>query len=329
MRWDKGMLGEAKLDPYCSGPSCVPQHLWGELFALLSAAAWAVGVILYRKLGAQLAPLTLNFLKNALVLAMLVPALVFFHGFEVPDFTGRQLALAVASGVIGIGFADTLYFRALNELGAGRMGILGNSYSPFVLLLGFVFLGERLAAMQWVGFALVSAGVLLASWPRRDGVVALPLPGAGETAAMPAHPWRGLLIGLSSVALMAIAVVLAKRVLEAQPLLWVTSVRMVGALAGMVVIALVRGETARLRPPPGLRWWPLVRAAFVGQFLAMLLWLAGYKYTLASIAAVLNETASVFILVLAAWWLKEPLTRRGVTGVLLTLAGVCCMLWMR
>jgi UPF0755 protein len=49
----------------------------------------------------------------------------------------------------------------------------------------------------------------------------------------------------------------------------------------------------------------------------------------ASIAAVLNETASIFILVLAAWWLKEPLTRRGLAGVMLTLTGVCCMLWTR
>jgi drug/metabolite transporter (DMT)-like permease len=307
----------------------VPQHLWGELFALLSAAAWAVGVILYRRLGAALAPLTLNFLKNALVLAMLVPTVLVFHGFEVPDFTAMEVALAVASGVIGIGIADTLYFRALNELGAGRMGILGNAYSPFVLLLGFAFLGERLASFQWVGFALVSAGVLLASWPRRGNAAALPLPGADGTVPTgpPAHPWRGTLLGLAAVGLMAIAVILAKRVLEAQPLLWVTGIRMLGALAGMIVIAVVRGELSRLKPPVGLRWMPLVKAAFVGQFLAMLLWLAGYKYTLASIAAVLNETASIFILVLAAWWLKEPLTRRGVAGVLLTLGGVCCMLW--
>ena len=298
-----------------SGSFPLPQHLWGELFALLSAAAWAVGVILYRKLGAQLAPLTLNFLKNALVLAMLVPAVVAFHGFEVPDFTAAQVGLALASGVIGIGIADTLYFRALNELGAGRMGILGNAYSPFMLVLGFAVLGERLQPLQWIGFALVTAGVALASWPRR---------GEGAT---PAHYWRGVAAGLASVGLMAVAVIIAKRVLEAQPLLWVTGIRMVGALAGMVVIAAARRELSRLRPPPGLRWMPLLRAAFVGQFLAMLLWLAGYKYTLASVAAVLNETASVFILVLAAWWLKEPLTRRGVAGVLLTLGGVCCMLW--
>jgi drug/metabolite transporter (DMT)-like permease len=295
----------------------VPTHLWGELFALLSAAAWAVGVILYRRLGASLPPLTLNFLKNGVVVAMLVPAVGVVHGWSVPHFDGMQLGLALASGLIGIGIADTLYFRALNELGAGRMGVLGNAYSPFVLLLGYAVLGERLLPWQWFGFVLVSAGVLLASWPRNDGV---------PTSA---HYWRGLAAGLASIALMAVSVVMAKRVLEAQPLLWVTGIRMLGALAGMVAIAALRGEFAKLRVPPDLHWGRLLRAAFVGQFLAMILWLAGYKYTLASIAAVLNETASVFILVLAAWWLREPLTRRGVAGVLLTLAGVCCMLWMR
>ena len=37
----------------------------GEAMALGSAAAWAVGVILARQLGAHLPPLTLNLLKNA------------------------------------------------------------------------------------------------------------------------------------------------------------------------------------------------------------------------------------------------------------------------
>jgi drug/metabolite transporter (DMT)-like permease len=83
-----------------------------------------------------------------------------------------------------------------------------------------------------------------------------------------------------------------------------------------------------LRPPSvGMPWGRLALAAFVGQFVAMVLWLAGYKFTLASVAAILNETASVFILLLAAFWLKEPLTRRAMLGVGLTLSGVSCMLW--
>lgn len=287
----------------------------GELFSILSAAAWAVGVILYRRLGESLPPLQLNFLKNCLVFLMLVPAIPLLHGFAIPHFDSHQIVLSVLSGLIGIGLADTLYFRALNELGAGRMGILGNFYSPFVLVLSFIFLGDRLNMWQWCGFVLVSLGVLLASRPN-----------AGE-AARPAHYFRGLMFGLLSIGLMAISIILVKRVLEAQPLLWVTGLRMVGAIVGMVLIAAFRRELMLLKAPTSMRWGPLITAAFVGQFVAMVLWLAGYKFTSASVAAILNETASVFILLLAWLWLKEPLSQRGLIGVALTLSGVSFMLW--
>jgi drug/metabolite transporter (DMT)-like permease len=306
---------------------------FGELCSILSALAWAIGLMFYRQLGATLPPLQLNFLKNLLVLGMLLPAIPLVHGLGVPDFTAAQVAIAIASGVLGIGIADTLYFRALNELGAGRMGILGNFYSPFVILLSFAFLGESLTPVQLAGFALVSLGVWIAAWPRREvEAIAGQLapgaaPGAPPAPLAPRHSLRGLAIAMLAIVLMAVSIVLVKRVLEAQPLLWVTGWRMLGAIAGMAVIAWLRGE-GRLLTPGGTRipWARLALAAFIGQFLAMVLWLAGYKYTLASVAAILNETASVFILVLAAIWLKEPLTRRAIGGVVLTLAGVSCML---
>ena len=118
-----------------------------------------------------------------------------------------------------------------------------------------------------------------------------------------------------------------KRVLEAQPLLWVTAIRMAGALVVMAALAALPGQARPLWPARGtVPWRRLALAAFVGQCLAMVLWLAGYKFTQASVAAILNETASVFILVLAALWLKEPLTRRGLAGVVLTMAGVALLL---
>lgn len=315
----------------------------GELFSLLSALFWAFGVILYRRLGETLPPLALNFLKNSLVLGLVLVAVPLVHGWAWPEFDGTDLAIAAASGFIGIALADTLYFRALNELGAARMGIIGNLYSPLVILLSFAFLGERLTPLQIAGFGLVSAGVWLVARPARrpvqddtesqfpaavaDGASGHPV-GAGPAAPPPAHrSLRGALFGITSIVLMAVAIVMVKRVLENQPLLWVTLVRLVGALGGLLLIATLTGQLRRLSPQ-GARfdWRLLLVAAFVGQFLAMVMWLAGYKYTQASIAAILNETSSIFILLLAWLLLREPLGRRGAIGVSLTLGGVLLML---
>lgn len=289
---------------------------FGELLSIGSAAAWAAGVILYRRLGETLPPLTLNFFKNIVVMGLLVPIIAWLYAAHPPAMDAGQIALALLSGALGLAIADTLYFSALNAVGAGRMGVIGNFYSPFVLTLSFAFLGERLNPMQGLGFVLVSAGVLLVARPP-DGW------GGVDSAAQR----RGALLGVASIGLMAIGIVIVKPILERQPLLWVTGLRMLGGLGGMLVIAAVRGQLAQLLPGRNRVHWPtLMAAAVVGQGLAMLLWLGGYKYTKASVAAVLNETASVFILLFAAWWLREPITRRGGIGVTLTLSGVACML---
>lgn len=285
----------------------------GEAFAILSALAWAFGVILYKRLGERLPPLALNLRKNALVLLALLPLVLVVHGFALPALTATEVAICLASGLIGIGIADTLYFRALNQVGAARMGIVGNFYSPFVIVLAFAFLGERLTGMQLAGFALVTLGVLVIGAARGPAV---------DRAALR----RGLAIGVAAVLLMAVAIVMVKRVLEHADLLWVSAIRMVGGVAGMLAIGAFMGGA---RAPVALDrrgWVMLVVAAMVGQLLSMVLWLAGYKYTTASIAAILNETASVFIVVLAWIFLGERMTRRKAVGIACTLGGVVLML---
>jgi len=287
----------------------------GEILSLSSAVVWAVGVILYRRLGDTLPPLRLNFLKNMVVLAALMPITLWAEGFALPALSAVEWALVLGSGVLGIAVADTLYFGALNALGAGRMGIIGNLYSPLVVVLSFVLLDEQLHGWQWLGFVLVSAGVLLSAW--------VPTRWRGTAR----QPLRGAALGAASIALMAIAIVMIKRVLETQPLFWITSLRMLGAVAGMLVLAALRGElatmAARSSPVP---WRRLLLAAGFGQGLAMVFWLGGYKYTSAPVAAILNETASIFILLLAWLWLGERPGWRGVGGVALALSGVALML---
>lgn len=287
----------------------------GEAFAILSALAWAFGVILYTRLGASMPPLVLNLRKNLIVLLGLVPLLLAWHGLALPDLTAGEVAICLLSGLIGIGLADTLYFRALNAVGAAAMGIVGNFFSPFVIVLAYVFLGERLSAPQLAGFALVSAGVLAIGTARSGTLDAAQLR-------------RGLGLGVLAVLLMAVAIVMVKRVLEHGDLLWVSAIRMLGGVAGMLVAGAMQRDARAAAAVPMTRrdWTMLVAAALVGQLLAMLLWLAGYKYTSASVASILNETSSVFIVLLAWLLLREPMTRRKLVGVCCTMGGVGLML---
>ncbi len=287
----------------------------GEAFSILSALAWAFGVILYKRLGEKLPPLSLNLRKNLLVLVALVPIVVGWHGLTLPALSRVEVLVCLLSGLIGIGVADTLYFRALNRIGAARMGIVGNFFSPFVIVLAFVFLGERLSLPQIAGFVLVSAGVLVIGAARGPAVEAAQLR-------------RGVLLGVFAVLLMAVAIVMVKRILEHGDLLWITAIRMLGGVAGMLVVSTIShgwslGGGASLHRRD---WVMLLTAALIGQLLSMLLWLAGYKYTTASVASVLNETSSVFIVLLAWLLLGESLTRRKLVGIGCTLGGVVLML---
>jgi drug/metabolite transporter (DMT)-like permease len=289
----------------------------GEACSIGAALSWAGGVIVYKRLGETLPPLTLNLVKNLIVLAMVAPTVLLVHGAALPALTGGAIALAIASGVLGIAVADTLYFKALNTLGAGRMGVVGNFYSPFVIVMSFALLGERLNGLQVLGFVLVSGGVFIVSSHDPQRKLA---PGALR---------KGALLGVAAVFLMASAIVMIKRVLEGAPLFWIVLLRLLGAIAGMLAIFALRREAPALgaRAKAKLQWPLLVLAAFLGQYVSMVLWMAGYKYTTASVAAVLNETASVFIVLLAALFLREGLDARRIAGVTCTLTGVACMLF--
>ncbi|SFF39584.1 Uncharacterized membrane protein [Fontimonas thermophila] len=284
----------------------------GEWLSLGCALAWAVAVVLFKKSGEHLPPFALNLVKNAIVLPLFVCTLWVVEGMAWPALPPVHLALILLSGLLGIAAGDTLYFHALNSIGASRMAVAQALYSPSVILLSFVYLGERLGVWQFVGVALVLGGIVLVTWSR-------------DRSQADARALRiGVAWAVLSVFLMALGVVIVKPMLEQHSFLWVVVLRVAAGFAGMLLIALIRHQLAGLwRHYRAVRHWPIiVSGAIVGTYLSMMMWLAGYKYTQASIAAVLNELAAVFILPLAALFLKEPVRLRQVLGVVVALSGV-------
>jgi len=256
-------------------------------------------------------------LQNILGLALLIPTAIVLEGLVWPQLSWAEWAILAASGYGGIAVADTFYLQALRNLGAGRTAIVASLYSPFVVVLSIVFLGEQLATWQWLGFILVLAGILVVVYQRRYQSV--------DRVSL----FKGVALAAASVFLTAAGVVAMKPVLANNGFFWLVSLRMLAGVVGMLIYLLVLGQvksTSKVIFNGQHRWGGIVVASVFGTYFAMLFWLGGFKYADASVASVLNETANIFILLMAWLFLKEEMNLRKVMGVVLTFTGVVIFL---
>ncbi|MCK4372518.1 MAG: DMT family transporter [candidate division Zixibacteria bacterium] len=288
---------------------------FGEVLALLCAVTWAAAVILFKKSGEAVHPLGLNLFKNVLAVVLFLPTMWILGGTLWRAAPLGEYGLLLFSGALGIGLADTFYFKSLNTVGAGMMSIVGCLYSPFIIALSVLFLGESLSWWQLVGAFVIVSAVLAATLERRAKYL------DRRTLI------KGFLWGVLAEAANACGIVMIKPLLDRSPLLWVTEVRLIGGVAILLLVLLVHpARRAIVRSVRSRqRWVYTLTGSLMGGYLAMVLWLGGMKYTVASIASALNQTSSIFMFIFAAFFLKEPLTKYRLIGIALAVAGVMMM----
>jgi drug/metabolite transporter (DMT)-like permease len=66
----------------------------------------------------------------------------------------------------------------------------------------------------------------------------------------------------------------------------------------------------------------MVPATSLGSHLALTLWIAGMKYTLASVAGILGQSSTPWILVFSVLFLHERFSRRKALAAVMAPAGV-------
>jgi len=283
----------------------------GEVCALGAPLCWAFAVIWFKRT-AGASPVAMNVFKNGTALILLTATMGIF-GVGLPiGRSGEDWLRLVLSGVLGLAVGDTLFFASLARLGAARIALVDLVYAPTVVALSWLLLGEQLGHSFLLGTAAVLGGVTLASLDPRALV-----------EERPADVRAGVLFGVAGIVGTAVGVILAKPVLEHSNLIEVTWTRLLaGVVAQALWLSAARGWAPVLpvlRPSP--LWRTLLPAAVMGTYFSLLLWLGGFKWANASVAAVLNQMATIYILVLARVWLGEPLSARRIAGAGVAIVG--------
>ena len=291
--------------------------MMGEFYALLTAGVWAIGVIFFRLSGLNhVTPVALNLFKNTFAFVLLLPTIPLL---QISFFSGMSLwhfFLIAASGMVGIGAADTLFFKSLNILGASRSAILESLYSPFVIVSAFFILGEKLNWLDMLGGLFILSGILLVS--TRDGHL-----------IVRKQFWLGVIYGVLGLVLMAVAIVAIKPFIDLYPVSWTMVARLAGGILFLIPFSFFCRDKREIWKifKPQTCWKVLVPGSFFGAYLSLFFWIAGMKYTQTNIASLFNQTSTIFIVILAAIFLKEKLTPRKTIAVLLAVIGGVCV-WM-
>jgi drug/metabolite transporter (DMT)-like permease len=290
----------------------------GEVAALAAALLWALATLLFGQLGKSLLPLGLNLAKGAIALLLLALTLLVL-GRPPAGLEGWVLVLLLASGGVGIGLGDTVYFAAINHLGARRALLMETLAPALAALLAAVGLGEVLSWSAYLGMALTLAGV---GW-----VISQRLPPTAEVtpSPTPSPGYRGILYGVLAALGQASGAVLSRAALADTSVdpLWSSLLRLVGGVLLITTLLASQGQLRHhIKPLESGRVLALVAvAAVLGTYLGIYLQQIALKYSPTGVAQALTATSPLFILPMAVL-VGDRVTGRAVGGAVVALVGV-------
>ncbi len=135
-----------------------------QFWAVLSAVFAALTAI-FAKVGVANVDSDLaTFVRTLVIIAALAAFLTATDRWQAPGALSRRTYLFLVLSGLATGASWVCYFRALKLGNASQVAPIDKLSVVLVAIFGAAFLGERLAAINWLGVALVGLGAILVAY---------------------------------------------------------------------------------------------------------------------------------------------------------------------
>lgn len=281
----------------------------GDLYAVITAVCWSSAVILFDISTKNFTAIQLNVLKNFIGVFGFILTIILFS-IPSPNFSQQDIFTLALSGFLGILIADGLFLESLRRLGSGLSAVVSTIYTPTVFIIAFILFNETINLHSYIGGVLVLGGITISVFQPPKTIKKRDL-------------YIGILFGIMANILTAYSVLIIKPIMKNNSVIYVALYRFsIGFIFGILINILKSGIKQVIQKfKQGLTNQYVILGAFLGTYLSVIFWLAGYKYTLAGRAAIYNQLSTVFIIILARVFLKEPMTSKKIIGVSLAIFG--------
>ena len=277
-----------------------------EIWAIVSAAAWAADSILVRKGTAFSNPSTAALISFSVNAAVLVPYIVYQYPAE-KVFQSANLFF-VLSGIIQPAIVRVMFYVGIVRLGVSRAGPIRGTSPFFSVAIAFFVFRERPELIVYLGGLLTIAGTWSVSYKR-----------AGEAK------WRAidLLFPLGAAMLASVSQNIRKAGLNTtnEPVI-VSTITTATSLLCLLGSLLFSGKKRSIKL--NRRSLPFYGGAAVFALIGQLCTFIALNGGQISVVAPLINTTPLFAIVLTALFLRgeEKITPMVLIGVVLLVAGI-------
>ena len=296
---------------------------YGLSAALGAAFCWSICSVCFTAAGKQIGSLTVGFVRLAMAFILFCVYGLLVRGHWLPmDATAHTWTYLAVSGVVGFFIGDVFLFRSFLLIGPRLSLLVMSTWPAMSVLLGWLFLSERLTGLQMSGMLLTLLGILVVvseRQPRR--------PGQEKTRRVSIV---GVLFAFVGAVGQSVGLLLSKvgmlppGAVEQYDEFASNQIRAIAAIVAYAVLFCVLRRWRKLghgltQPKPMAI---LGLGAVVGPFVGVVLSLVALRYIASGMAATLMAMAPVLIIPFSIIILHEKVSRRAVLGAAIAVAGV-------
>jgi DME family drug/metabolite transporter len=293
--------------------------LLGELAALGAAICWTVSAIIYKEALFKTKPISANIVRLVCTSIILVACLAIIGKFGVlTTLPMYALVLTCVSGIIGLGFGDTLYMMSLKLIGVARAVPITCTYPLFSLLWAVLLIGEPITLAVILGAATIVFGI----WLLRQEADA----GTAETKKKILI--KGVAYALATAVMWSVSITMidmAVTLPETSSLdhaLAINTIRVTAIAVSLLVSAPIIDRDLGFLKMQRKTLVALVFGGIVALGLGWFLLTYSFINTLESQAVPISSTTPLFSTLSGIVFLHEKVTARNAVGSIMVVVGI-------
>ncbi len=280
-----------------------------EVFALLSAAASGVSIVLVRKRSEAASVFNISLVITAVGLAVLWP-LAIVEG-KLDSLTWAGFAFFAASGLLSPGLVRLFYYKGLKDLGASVNSSVFAVYPLYALLPAIMLLNEVVSVWNYLGIASIILGVILVERFMN-----------GRNGHKPVG-WKSLVVPVLGGLMLGGATILRKLALDVSeaPILGVAVAYVFSLLPYILAVAAYSPVRRELSLKTNFRWFWI---AGIGQAVSWLLAFYALSVGQVSITTPLIALEPLFVVSFGYFYVRdlERVSTRLAASIAITVLGV-------